>query len=84
MAIGLAALTGCTTSKPEKLGNLNQKLNPESFYLPRGEAARVVTVTTNRSAAANILVQPHRLAVKETGPKETVEKFGEVYSFSPI
>ena len=23
------------------------------------------------------------MAVKETGPKETVEKFGEVYSFSP-
>ena len=78
-----AALSGCTTTKPEMMGNLGQELHPESFYLPSAEASRVVTVTTNGSAAANILVQTHRVAVKETGPKETVEKFGEVYSFSP-
>ena len=30
-----------------------------------------------------MLVQTQRVAVKEGGPKETVEKFGEVYAFSP-
>ncbi len=83
MALGLAVLSGCATSKPEMMGNLNQKLNPESFYLPRGEAAQVVTVSTNGTAGVQVLVQTQRVAVNETGPKETVEKFGEVYAFSP-
>jgi plastocyanin len=78
-----AALTGCKTSNPEMMGNMNEELDMESFYLPSPEASRVVSVTTNGTAVANILVQTHRAAVKETGPKETVEAFGEVYSFSP-
>ena len=65
------------------MGNLHQELSPESFYLPNPEASRVVSVTTNQVAAANIVVQTHRVAVNETGPKETIEKFGEVYAFSP-
>ncbi len=83
LALGAAALVGCRTETPESMGNLRQELSPESFYLPNAEAARVVTVATNGPAAASILVQTHRVAVKETGPKETVEKFGEVYAFSP-
>jgi plastocyanin len=79
----VVVLGGCATSKPEMMGNLLQELHPESFYLPNAEASRVVTVATNGTAAASILVQTHRVAVKETGPKETVEKFGEVYAFSP-
>jgi len=30
-----------------------------------------------------VIVQTHRVAVNETGPKETIDKFGEVYAFSP-
>lgn len=81
--VAVAALTGCATSKPEMMGNLHQALAPESFYLPGPEASRLVTVTTNGTPAANVLVQTQRVAVKESGPKETVEKFGEVYAFSP-
>ena len=81
--LGVAALGGCSTSKPEMMGNLGQELHPESDHLPDAEASRVVSVATNGVASANILVQTHRVAVKETGPKETVEKFGEVYAFSP-
>jgi plastocyanin len=77
------AVSGCMTSKPEPAGNLGQKLDMESFYMPNAEASRVVSVTTNGSATANILVQTHAVAVKEGGPEETVAKFGEVYSFSP-
>jgi plastocyanin len=79
----VAALSGCTTAKPGMMENLHQELDPESFYLPNAEASRVVSISTNGVALANILVQTHRVAVKETGPKETVEKFGEVYAFSP-
>jgi plastocyanin len=77
------AVTGCMTSKPETMGNLDKKPDMASFYLPNAEASRVVSVTTNGPVAANILVQTHAVAVKETGPKETVAKFGEVYAFSP-
>jgi plastocyanin len=79
----VAAFTGCTTSKPEMMGNLHRELDMESFYLPDAQVSRVVSLTTNGVAAATILVQTHRAAVKEGGPKETVEKFGEVYAFSP-
>jgi plastocyanin len=81
--IALGVLAGCTSSKPELMGNLHLKLDPESFYLPKGEAARFVTVSTNGAATVAVLVQTQRVAVKEGGPKETVEKFGEVYAFSP-
>lgn len=80
---GLVVMAGCSTPKHEMMGNLNRELNPESFYLPTGEAARVATVTTNGTATADVLVQTQRVAVKESGPKETVERFGEVYAFSP-
>jgi plastocyanin len=80
---GVAALTGCATSKPEPPGNLNRPLEPETFYLPGTEAGRTVTVTTNGPATAEVLVQTQRVAVKESGPKETVARFGEVYAFSP-
>jgi plastocyanin len=79
----LLGLTGCMTSKPEMMGNMGKKLDMASFFLPNAEASRVVSVTTNGPVAANILVQTHAVAVKETGPKETVSKFGEVYAFSP-
>jgi plastocyanin len=78
-----ATLAGCRTSQPEMMGNLHHELDMQSFYLPNAEASRVVSVTTNGVAVATILVQTHRAAVKESGPKETVEKFGEVYAFSP-
>ena len=42
-----------------------------------------MSVATDGVATANVLVQTQRVAVKEGGPKETVEKFGEVYVFSP-
>jgi plastocyanin len=76
-------LAGCATSESELMGNLQHPLDPESYYLPKGDAARVVTVTTNGAATVGVLVQTQRVAVKESGPKETVDKFGEVYAFSP-
>jgi plastocyanin len=54
-----------------------------AFFLPAGDAAKIVTVSPTGEAAASITVLTQAVAVKETGPKETVEKFGEVYAFSP-
>ena len=50
---------------------------------PNAAALKVVGLATNGTTEASILVQTHAVAVKETGPKDTVAKFGEVYSWSP-
>ena len=78
-----AAATGCMTH--ESMGNAGEKLDMSTFYLPNADASRVVSVTnnTNGPVGATVYVQTHAVAVKESGPKETVAKFGEVYAFSP-
>jgi plastocyanin len=59
------------------------KQDVKNFYLPTGAAAKVLTVTEEGEATNEITVMAERVAVKETGPKETIAKFGEVYDFSP-
>ena len=77
-------LTACTTARRDMAPNAMQGQEMERrFYLPNAEASRVVSVTNAGTVRASILVQTHRAAVKETGPKETVARFGEVYAFSP-
>lgn len=76
-------VSGCASAPQDSTGNLHRALDPASFYLPNAEASRLVSVSTNGAATAQVLVQTQRVAVNETGPKETIEKFGEVYAFSP-
>jgi plastocyanin len=42
-----------------------------------------VTVAEHGQASASIVVMAQAIAIKETGPKETVAAFGEAYAFSP-
>src|SRR5258708_4764841 len=42
-----------------------------------------VTIAGTGKANARVLVMMIGVATKETGPAETVKKFGEVYAFSP-
>jgi len=63
------------TPKPTRLA--------EPSYLPDAAASRVVTVTESGAAAAGITVLTEAVAIKETGPRATVARFGEVYAFSP-
>jgi plastocyanin len=53
------------------------------FYLPNPAASKIVSVTKGGNAEAEVIVLTQAVAIKETGPKETVAKFGEVYAFSP-
>ena len=53
------------------------------FYLPNAAASKIVSVAKGGTPQAEVIVLTERVAVKETGPKETVAKFGEVYAFSP-
>jgi plastocyanin len=52
-------------------------------YLPEGDALGYLTVEKGGRPEQNLVVLTEAVAVKETGPKETVKKFGEVYAFSP-
>lgn len=53
------------------------------FFLPSGEATKIVTVAGTGEAEAGITVLTEAVAVKESGPRPTLKKFGEVYAFSP-
>jgi plastocyanin len=53
------------------------------FYLPDAAASKIVSVAKTGNAEAEVTILMEAVAIKETGPKETVAKFGEVYAFSP-
>jgi len=53
------------------------------FFLPSGNAARFVTVTPEGEAEAGVTVVTEAVAIKETAPTAIIDKFGEVYTFSP-
>ena len=53
------------------------------FYLPDAAASKIVSVSKEGTPEAEVIVLTQAVAIKETGPKETVAKFGEVYAFSP-
>jgi plastocyanin len=53
------------------------------FFLPSGDATKIVSVAKAGTAEAAITILTEAVAVKETGPPSTVKKFGEVYAFSP-
>jgi len=75
LVVVTAALVLGATPKPTRLA--------EPSYLPDAAASRVVTVTERGAAAAGITVLTEAVAIKETGPRATVTRFGEVYAFSP-
>jgi plastocyanin len=52
-------------------------------YLPDGPATAYLEVLRNGEAKRLITIMTERVAVKETGPRETVKRFGETYAFSP-
>ena len=57
--------------------------SPGPFFLPTGDGAKLVTVTREGEAEAGLTVVTEAVAVKETSPKAIIDKFGEVYAFSP-
>jgi len=60
-----------------------QTQEKEIEYLPDAKGLKIVGVTKDGAHIAEVIVFTEALAVKETGPKQTVGRFGEVYSFTP-
>ena len=76
VAVALASLIGAASASAMPPMDKN-------FYLPNAAASKIVSVAKGSTAEAEVIVLTERVAVKETGPKDTVAKFGEVYAFSP-
>jgi len=71
----LLLLPELTAARPEP-----QK---EIEYLPDQRGSKTVSVSKDTAPAAEVMVLTQALAIKETGPKQTVLHFGEVYAFAP-
>lgn len=66
------------------MGTSHSMRQGERDYLPDEAASKVVTATAGvQSADAAITVLTQAVAIKETGPKQTIARFGEVYVFAP-
>ena len=57
--------------------------SPGHYYLPDAAASETVTVSKRGTEQAEIIVVTQPVATKESGPQETIKRFGEVYAFSP-
>jgi plastocyanin len=55
----------------------------KNYYLPDAAASKIVSVAKTGTPEAEVFVLTEAVAIKETGPRETVAKFGEVYAWSP-
>jgi plastocyanin len=80
MILSMVVLAAVATTPAGPTGSAPQV--PD--YLPDANASKIVAVGRDESAAeVGITVLTQAVAVKETGPAETIAKFGEVYAFSP-
>jgi plastocyanin len=81
LAIMLAA--GCVVIAADAPARAAMAKQRGGFFMPNAEATKLVTVTVGGEAEAGLTVMTQAVAVKETGPRITVARFGETYAFSP-
>jgi plastocyanin len=75
-AVSAPALSSATLPSPDH--------RTIKAFLPDAEGSKIVSITkADEWDTSGITVLTEAVAVKETGPKETVVRFGEVYAFSP-
>ena len=74
LAIAYLIAAGLAAAPPEQ---------PPTTYLPSAQNTKIVSVSPTGQPAARVIVQTQGVAIKETGPRETVARFGEVYAFAP-
>ncbi|HVB99367.1 MAG TPA: hypothetical protein VNJ12_08585 [Candidatus Dormibacteraeota bacterium] len=86
LAVGTLAENSAAKQQPTT-GAANtsaaQAMTEQKGYWPDKSASKVVSLARTGLAPVMIVIQTHAVAVKETGPKATVAKFGEVYAWSP-
>lgn|GEM_PF-6107410 len=80
-ASAAAALTAIAFAPPLRAGTASP--GGGRFYLPGLQDAAILSVAPQGAARADVTVLTEAVAIKETGPAQTVKTFGEVYAFSP-
>ena len=70
-------------ARPGALAARPAEREKNNYYLPGKDHASMLSVSTAGEAQAEVIVLTEAIAVKETGPKDTIAKFGEVYGFAP-
>jgi plastocyanin len=89
IALSLIVALAATDAPPAMATHAapDSKADSGPDYLPSGPAAAFLDVhrSGQRGGAPvrKLVIMTERVAVNETGPKETVERFGETYAFSP-
>jgi plastocyanin len=76
----ISAIAAVLVDVPTALGAPPMDKN---YYLPDAAASKIVSVSKTGTPEAEVIILSEAIAIKETGPKETVAKFGEVYAWSP-
>lgn len=70
-------------ARPGALAATPAEREKNNYYLPGKDHVSMLSVSTAGEAQAEVIVLTEAIAVKETGPKDTIAKFGEVYGFAP-
>ncbi len=83
IALQLVLALGAAASPPAATHAADPKTDSGPDYLPSGAATAFLTVQQGGAPARKVVIMTERVAVNETGPKETVARFGETYEFSP-
>lgn len=82
MRLAVFALIATVAPHVAHAGHTMPTTGPD--YLPDEAGSKIVSVAPGEGAAhAAITVLTQAVAIKETGPRKTVARFGEVYAFSP-
>ena len=81
--IGMRSVAAGTTVALLSLAGPAGAATSDTTYLPDARGSQVVTVTPSGPAEMGITIVTQAVAIKETGPAETVSRFGEVYLFAP-
>ena len=83
-ALLAAVSTACAADTMSGAAGVAGVAGVARYFMPDAAASKIVTVVSGATAApARVVILTEAVAVKDTGPKPTIEHFGEVYAFSP-
>ncbi|SRR5579875_809893 len=84
-ALTISILRGAALAQTPPAGSPAAERTPIAppAFMPDAAASKIVSVARRGRASKRIVVLTEGIAIKETGPAETIKRFGEVYAFSP-
>lgn len=85
MALAMIAYgtgAGAQVSQPVSAAARRTPIAPPAF-MPDAAGSKIVSVARTGVPGQRLVIVTEAVAVNETGPKETIKRFGEVYAFSP-